>query len=58
MPDNKTNVLVPDINNKCDMSTFLEDGKIMVKIASRFLLFHSNGSFIDQIEFKEMREER
>jgi hypothetical protein len=49
VPDNKTNVLINDIDEKVDMSTFLDDGKIMVKIADRFLLFDSNGGFMDQI---------
>jgi len=39
MPDNKTNVLINDIDKKVDLSTFLQDGKILVKIAHRFLLF-------------------
>ena len=58
MPDSKTNVLISDINGKVDMSTFLHNGNILIKIAHRYLLFDSDGGFIDQIEFKSLREER
>lgn len=40
------------------MSTFLEDGKILIKIGQRFILFNENGAFIDEIEFEDLREER
>ena len=40
------------------MSTFMEDGKILVKIGQRFLLFDENGAFVDEIEFEDLREER
>jgi hypothetical protein len=33
------------------MSTFLENGLILVKLRRRFMVFNSNGSFIDEIEF-------
>ena len=58
LPDNKTSVLINDIDNKVDMSTFLHDGKIMVKIAQRYMLFDKNGEFIDQIDFEDLRAER
>jgi len=51
-------VLINDIDQKVDMSTFLEDGKILVKIGQRFLLFDENGAFVDEIEFEDLREER
>lgn len=47
LPTNKTNILVNDIDKKVDMSTFLEEGMILVKIAHRYLLFDKNGGFID-----------
>ena len=40
------------------MSTFLSDGKILLKIAERFLLFDEKGVFIDEIQFEDLREER
>jgi hypothetical protein len=33
------------------MSTFLENGLILVKLRRRFMVFNSNGSFIDEVEF-------
>jgi hypothetical protein len=35
------------------MSSFLNDGKILVKIRRRFMVFTSDGAFIDEVEFNE-----
>jgi hypothetical protein len=35
------------------MSTFLTDGKILVKIRRRFMVFSSNGNFIDEVKFND-----
>jgi hypothetical protein len=35
------------------MSTYLEDGKILVKIKSRFMVFTANGAFIDEVVFDD-----
>lgn len=35
------------------MSSFLESGKIMIKIRRRFMIFTSDGAFIDEVEFNE-----
>lgn len=35
------------------MSTFLQSGKILIKIRRRFMVFNSNGAFIDEIEFND-----
>lgn len=43
--------LVNDFQRQVDLSTFLENGMIMVKNRQRFLLFNSNGNFIDEVEF-------
>jgi hypothetical protein len=50
-PDSTSAVVVNDFQNFCDMSTFLENGLILVKLRRRFMVFNSNGSFIDEIEF-------
>jgi len=40
--------------NKVEMSTFLQDGEILLKIASRFLHFNSEkGDFIGQMKFND-----
>jgi len=36
------------------MSTFLEDGKILLKVGYRYMLFHNNGDFIDEIDFSDI----
>jgi len=33
------------------MSTFILDGKILIKISGRFLVFNSRGVFLDEVEF-------
>jgi hypothetical protein len=58
LPNSTTNVLINDIYNKVELSTFLADGRILVKIAQRFLLFDPEGTFTDEIEFEDLREER
>lgn len=35
------------------MSSFLDDGKILVKIRRRFMVFTGNGDFIDEVEFND-----
>jgi len=35
------------------MSTFLDNGKILIKIRRRFMIFTGDGAFIDECEFNE-----
>ena len=35
------------------MSTFLENGKILVKIRRRFMIFTGDGAFIDEVDFND-----
>ena len=35
------------------MSTFLEDGKILIKIRRRFMVFTADGAFIDEVKFDD-----
>jgi hypothetical protein len=35
------------------MSTFLQDGKILIKIRKRYMVFTSNGAFIDEAQFDD-----
>jgi hypothetical protein len=35
------------------MSSFLEDGKILMKIRRRFMIFTNDGAFIDEVEFND-----
>ena len=35
------------------MSTFLGNGKIMIKIRRRFMIFTGDGAFIDECEFND-----
>jgi hypothetical protein len=53
MPDETEKPLINDFLNWVDMSTFLEDGKIMIKIRRRYMIFTSDGAFIDEVEFND-----
>jgi len=35
------------------MSTFIFDGKVLVKIRRRFMVFDAKGDFIDEVEFND-----
>ena len=50
-PDNNDVLLLRDFNNKVQMSTFLDDSNILVKISDRFMVFNQEGKFIDEVEF-------
>lgn len=52
-PDKTQKKLVNDFLNWVDMSTYLEDGKILIKIRRRFMIFTSDGAFIDEVEFND-----
>ena len=52
LPDIVEKTLVNDRMNKVEMSTFLDDGEILIKTGSRYLHFSSeNGSFISEVKF-------
>lgn len=46
-----------DFDQKVDFSTFLDDGQVLLKIGSRFLIFNETGEFIDEIDFKDITQE-
>ena len=39
------------------MSTFLENGRILLKCKNRFHVFSNMGNFIDEVEFNDGEEE-
>jgi hypothetical protein len=53
MPDSTQKVLINDFLNWVDMSTFLEDGKILIKIRRRFMVFTAEGAFLDEVKFDD-----
>ena len=53
-PDVCQKTLINDRMNKVEMSTFLQDGEILLKIGSRFLHFNSEkGDFIGKMKFND-----
>ena len=55
-PDSKSTSLIADSEKLVDMTTFLDSGDIMLKIQSRYMLFDRTGRFIDEVEFKDIKE--
>jgi hypothetical protein len=51
IPDSTSISLINDHDNKIEFTTFLDDGKILMKIGHRYALFDSDGIFMDEIEF-------
>jgi len=47
-----------DIHNRVSMSSFIDEDKVLVQIAHRFMLFNVKGHFLDDIECKDVLEER
>ena len=52
-PDSTEKLLINDFLNWADMSTFLENGNILVKVRNRFMIFTENGAFIDEVEIND-----
>jgi hypothetical protein len=57
LPDSLTTKLIGDYENKVDMSTFLNDGDILLKVDYRFMRFGNDGQFKDEIEFSDVAKE-
>ena len=56
LPDQAKTSLMNDKQNYAHLSTFLDNGKILLAINNRFLIFKSeNGDFEDQVQFYDGR---
>lgn len=53
LPDMVQKTLINDFGNYVDMSTFLEDGNILMRSRSRFMIFSKEGFFKDEITFND-----
>ena len=53
LPDKTQRTLVNDFSNYVDMSTFLPGGQILLRCRRRFLIFSSDGNFIDEVKFND-----
>ena len=54
LPDSVQKILINDFQNKTDMSTYVEGGKILVKVFKRFMVFTQKGEFVDEVEFANL----
>ena len=43
-PDSNDKSLIADNENRCDLSTFLDNGDILLKVNRRYLVFDKNGN--------------
>ena len=51
IPDRACKTLVNDFQNYVDMSTFLENGYILLRCRTRFMIFTSTANFIQEVNF-------
>ena len=56
-PDSYEVSLLADYKNKCEFSTFLKSGEILIKILDRYMVFDQWGSFIYQVTFGDIDKE-
>ena len=50
-PNSTKKKLINDFNNKCELSTFLENGNILTRFGHRYFTFNDTGEPLDEIEF-------
>jgi hypothetical protein len=55
LPDTAEKTLIHDCFNGVDMSTFLDNGYIMLKIFHRFLIFTEGGVFVTEVIFGDYK---
>jgi len=51
-PDSSQKTLINDFMHLVDVSTFLQDGKILVKALRRFMIFDDEGQYVDEVDFE------
>tara|TARA_B110000285_G_scaffold235340_1_gene316454 strand:- start:999 stop:1304 length:306 start_codon:yes stop_codon:yes gene_type:complete len=54
LPNAYEKTIINDFQNGVDMSTFLANGNILLKIFHRFLIFSTDGAFISKVTFEEL----
>jgi hypothetical protein len=57
-PDSLVTTLVADFDEKVDFTTFMDNDRILLKIANRFMVFNNIGEFVDEVEFKDLQQEQ
>ena len=53
LPDQVQKTLINDYGNYVDMSTFLDDGNILIRSRRRFMIFTKEGFFKDEVTFND-----
>ena len=49
LPDTTERTLVNDFQNGVDMSTFLQNGNMMVKVFHQYMIFNQKGTFVNKV---------
>lgn len=55
-PDSLASTMVADSEGKVEFTTFMDNDKVLLKIANRFMVFDNIGKFIDEVEFKDLKK--
>jgi hypothetical protein len=55
-PDSSQKTLINDFMHLVDVSTFLTNGKILVKALRRFMVFGPDGKYIDEVDFEPIND--
>ena len=51
LPDAQKVTLITDFQNQTDLSTFVNNGNILIKCKNRFMIFGDNGVFRCEVQF-------
>lgn len=58
VPDSMATFMVGDFEGKCKFSTFIDEDTILLQISQRFLVFTPSAVFIDEVNFRELSEDK
>lgn len=52
-PDTAHDVVLNDPFGWLDLSSYLDDGRILIKVRRRFMVFSRNGAFLSEVSFSD-----
>ena len=58
LPHSQEVTLISDFHRKVELTTFLDSGNVLMKVANRYFIFDSFGGFMDEIEFTDIIKEQ
>ena len=57
-PDSTKRTLIQDHFRKVEMSTFLDENRLMIQIDYRYMIFNTTGVFIGEVTFDDINLKR